>query len=281
MKIGKSKIRQIVSWFFALMLTLMFFVLLTFLGLFLGYFRNQEIRNKISESSYYNKAYQQLEEDIQSIMTSYGMPSDLLQEVITLERVYVTGRNYVEHSLKGVEKEIPIEEVRKELDEVLTEHVISRGTEITTEVRVGIDECITHVLSRYQQSIRLPFINEMIGYKHSISKIGMRVIPVAGVLALVLILLLLKIHPYKHQGVRYINYSVIASSSLISIGSVWLLSLPFYQNIQVEPEHYSLFIKQHMSWSIKLYLILGIMGLVVGVTLFTLIGYMKRNITKK
>lgn len=278
MKSKKNTIRNLTSMIFALVLTLLFFFLFLSVGLLFGVFNNRVILNKISESNYYNRVYQELEERSDEIFLSRELPVSLLDDVITLEKVYVSGRNYIENVLQNKEYKIPLTQIEEALEQSISEYMMEEGIEATPEITSGIKELVALISGEYRRSIEFQFINYISIYRKSVYQIMKWIFPLGIVCSGLFIFLLLRLHPYKHRGVRYLASSVLSSSSLIILGSLLLLISGFYNKIQIAPDYYLFFIQGYLKWSAVIYLYIGGMGILIGIVLMGLVRYMKAGV---
>lgn len=263
---------------FALVLTLLFFFLFLSVGLLFGVFNNRVILNKISESNYYNRVYQKLEERSDEIFLSHRLPDTLLDDVITLEKVYVSGRNYIENALQNKEYKIPLTQIEEALEQSISEYMMEEGIEETPEVTSGIKELVALISGEYRRSIEFQFINYISIYRKSVYQILKWIFPLGIVCSGLFIFLLLRLHPYKHRGVRYLASSMLSSSSLIILGSLLLLMSRFYNKMQIAPDYYFTFVQEYLKWSTIIYLYIGGMGILIGIVLMGLVRYMKAGV---
>ncbi|MDF2612050.1 MAG: hypothetical protein K0R92_3524 [Lachnospiraceae bacterium] len=98
MKHTKMQIMQsIISSIFAFLLSLLFILLFLGTGLAFGLFSDRIILSKVNESNYYNEVHQELNERAEKIITEAGLPSTVLTDVISLERVYIGGTARTEY----------------------------------------------------------------------------------------------------------------------------------------------------------------------------------------
>jgi hypothetical protein len=258
----------------------MFLLLFLCLGLHFGLFNNRIIINKISESNYFNKVYEELLERSKEVMISNNLPTELVEEVITLERVYVGGSNYIANTLYNRETETKVTQLTDSLQEKTYKYLKENEITITREIEEGIQEVISIVTTQYRKSVEFQFINYITVYRQQVYSIVKWLIPILIVLCLLLIILLLKVQSYKHRSIRYITYSLLSASGLLIIGTMYLLLSGIYKVDQLTSDYYMTFLNGYLKWSIQIYLYLGGMGIVICCALVVLMRHMKTLLYK-
>lgn len=277
----KNNLRHIISIVYACVLALMLFLIALFIGLSFSAFNNKVIFNKVSESNYYKRVHEELVDRCKDIVVHNGLPESILDDVITLERVYVEGRNYIDNTLTGSNKEIQTDKLEESLRANLNDYLELENIEVSMEVELGIHEMIARITQEYQRSIEFKFVYYIALYRDYVYGIAKWLIPVVLVITIALVVLLMNMFTYLHRGLRYILYALVSSSiSIIAISSFLLLS-GSYRNLTLEPSYYAAFIASFLKGSISVYLYIGSMGVLLSVLVYMLIGYFKHNMTKK
>ncbi len=266
---------------FAFLLTMIFVCLFALTGLYYGVFNNRIILSKVNESNHYNEVYEELQERAQDIMEEAGLPLSLLAETITLERVYIGGKYYIEDTLAGKEPVIQSDKVRTQLEQNINEYLMEEGISRTKELDAGIKEVIDKVEQEYKRGIHFQFINYIAEYKASFMRLFRIGIPILLLLVGTISILLIKLHRYKHSGIRYIAYAMIASSCIVIISSAFLLINKSYERMVQQPDYYNRFLTSYLRWDIQVFMYLGGIGMLLAALLIILVAYLKNNITSR
>lgn len=280
MKKRQDRIRFGVSIVFSFVLTLVFFLVFLLLGLNFGVFNDHVILSKVSESNYYNKVYEEVVDQCEEIIVDNDLPTTILNDVITLERVYVSGRNYIENTLQGREKEIQTDRIEKDFEKNLMGYLSEQGIEVTDEVYQGILEMVSLIKVQYQRNIEFKFIYYIAKYRSYIYKSIIWVIPILVVIGVILIFLLIRIFPYIHRGLRFVQYALMAASAITLISTIYLLVFSGYDSLSIEPFFYKYFISSYLKGALMVYLYISAMGILLSVMLLTLIQYLRSNSIK-
>ena len=276
----KQKLMQrIISSIFAFLLTMIFVSSFTLTGLYYGVFNNRIILSKVNESNYYNEVYKELQDRAEGILQEAGLPLNVLSDVITLKRVYVGGKYYIEDTLSGKEPVINTDKVRSQLEQNIDQYLTEEGISRTKELDTGIEEVIRKVEQEYKRGIHFQFIDYIAEYKASFMRLLRIAIPILILLAGIISVLLIKIHRYKHSGIRYIAYAMIASSCIVISSSAFLLITKSYEKMKQLPFYYGRFLTNYLKWDIQVFLYLGGIGMLLAILLITLVAYLKKNIT--
>ena len=276
----KQKLMQrIISSIFAFLLTMIFVSSFTLTGLYYGVFNNRIILSKVNESNYYNEVYKELQDRAEGILQEAGLPLNVLSDVIALERVYVGGKYYIEDTLSGKEPVINTDKVRSQLEQNIDQYLTEEEIIRTKELDTGIEEVIRKIEQEYKRGIHFQFIDYIAEYKASFMRLLRIAIPILILLASVIIVLLIKIHRYKHSGIRYIAYAMIASSCIVISSSAFLLITKSYEKMKQLPFYYGRFLTNYLKWDIQVFLYLGGIGMLLAILLITLVAYLKKNIT--
>jgi len=281
MKKNIKTIQSIISSILAFLLTLVFVSLFILTGLYFGVFNNRIILSKVNESNYYNEVYEELHNRAEEIIKESGLPLQVLSEVITLERVYIGGKYYIEDTLMGREPLIQTDKVRSQLEQNVNQYLKEEGITRTKELDAGIEEILNKVVQEYRRGIQFQFINYIAEYKASFMNLFRIAVPVLVLIAGIIGFSLVKLHNYIHKGVRYIAYAMIASTSMIIISSAILFLSKIYDRIEQIPDYYDRFLTNYLKWDIQVFLYLGGIGVLLSLLLIFLIRYLKRIISNR
>ena len=274
----KSILKTSICSMFAFLLTLLFLMLFVSLGLSFGVFNDRSVLSKLTESNYYSKVYDRVNADTEAIVQTAGFPKTVLDDVITLERVYIGGKNYINNVLKGKDATIQTEKLRAVLSEHINNYLNEQEIIRTKKLESGIESMISAVEDEYVNGIQLQFVKDYSEDKTLFTRLMLIVLPALIVLIGILCYFLIRMNHYKHRGLRYINYALIASSCLTLLIAAYLLITQQDRNIEVSPDYYFDFITMYLRWDIMVFIYLGEIGLVISMVLISLIGFMKSRI---
>lgn len=297
----KNILRQAISNVYAIILTILLVVVFVVLGLYFGAFSNHVILGKVQESNYYNEVHKELNESAKEIFETEGLGEELLQDVITLERVYISGKNYMESTLKGtalkatdisnnslsgttsikMDASIKTDRLREDLYNNIQEYMKSQNITMTKELEAGVNELITKIEKEYVRGIQFQFIRYISMYKSEFIGVIKWLLPITILLIGFLSWLLIYISKYKHRGVRYITYSVMASTGLVLFWSVILLVTKAYKKFEISPRYYNRFIENYLYQDILVFIYVSGIGVIISILLILVTNYMKKHMPSK
>lgn len=279
MKHGKTKLKTLLSSTYAFLLTLLFFTLFVCIGFGFGVFNNKNVISKLNETNYNTSVYDEMKTKAEEIVKQAGLPVSVLNNVITMERVFVNENDYIHSTLEGKKTEIRTDKLKTGLNNNMNQYFKEQGISQTADVKTVADKVVTKVDQEYQSVLKLRFLNEYVKYKVRFDHLITIVIPVLVVLIGVLCFLLLKMHHHKHRGLRYINYALISSSLLFTLGAIYLLLNRGYKNLNVMPYYYRNFLEAYLKWDIMAFLYIGGMGILISIAMISLTGFLKSRMS--
>lgn len=277
MKRKGAKLQTVISILFSFILTVLFIVLLLAIGLYFGAFNEKMIKLKVSESNYYNETYSIIYDNAKTIVADAGLPATVLEDAVTLERVYIGGKYYVEDVLEGKPPTYKTEKLEEALRSNIDSYLEAQKVTITDELKAGTDELIAKVSQEYRRGIQFDFIHSISKLKQGYMQIILIGIPIILGFAAVIIFCLLRMYQYKHRGIRYVNYSVITASAMVGIMALIMLVFGTY-NVTAQPRYYMIFLNNYFKWNIQIYLCMAGFGAITSTLLFVLIRQLKESI---
>ncbi|WMJ85808.1 hypothetical protein [Anaerocolumna sp. MB42-C2] len=277
MKVNHSLKKKLLSCIFSFMLSLSFTTLFVLIGLQLSVFNDRLILDKINESGYYYEVQKELDNSASSIIMNAGMPTELLYGVITLERVYLDGRTYMEEALADKTAVPDTEKLTKVLKQNIEEYLNRNSIHRTEELDAGIDALISSVKQEYKRVIEFRFIRYLGEYKVYYRNIMIKAFPIALCLVIFLSGILIRMHRYRHRGVRYITYALTASSLSIGGLACYLLITKAADRRIGTPDYYHRFLSSYLRGNLQVFLYLSGFGILLSIFLIILTGYLKKQ----
>lgn len=278
MKQNKTILHRLISCVFSFLLTLLFIVLFLCIGFSFGLFNGKSITRAINQSNYYNKVYHELNRNTETLITDSGLPVSVLTDVITLQRVYIGGKNYIESSLRGEEVLPKTDKLKDQLTSNIKLYLQEEGINTSEELTSQINDVISIIETEYTEAIQLKLLNGITDYRDHFFDLIIIILPVVIVLIGILCYFLIRIQKYQHKGVRYIVYGLMASSLLTIIAALYLLITKQYSGIDVAPGYYKDFVTEYLRWDMMIFIYVGGIGLTISIALISLISYLKNGI---
>ena len=266
--------RKTIKLLFAFIMTLALLVLFISVGLGIGVFNSRSIIKSIDQSDYYNKVYNSIYQKTQILLSEGGLSVDLLSDVITPARVHADGINYVNATLN--DKSPYISDIYNDLVSHISNNQSLEADNSSTNI--DIDDIATGIEYEYSNEVELVFVKYLMNIKAGFKKVMIILIPCILLLLIILSYLLIRMDRYKHRGIRYIAYAMIASSVLTVLTAAYCLLSRSYIDSSIVPDYYNQFISSYLKNGITVYIYIGILGFIVALGLITLIGHMRNKI---
>ena len=274
----KKLIRNTISAILSFVLTLFIAILLCAVSLQFGFFDNDLILSKINESNYYNNVYSELTNNINTILDSKNLPTDLVKECISDKRVYINGKQYINNSLVGKDTVVEVDKINEELETILVDYYESNGIQVDEVVQSSIDSVISDIDSEYMRMIRFQFVDYIKNYKAEYKEIMTWFLPLIIVMSVIIIVVLLKIHRYPHRGVRFTAIALASACLLNMLLPLYCIINKLYDGLNILPKYYCHFLETYIKWSCYAFVYVGAFGIVVAFILFGIMRVLKHNI---
>lgn len=281
MKMNKTVAKKLISFIYAFLLTLMLVGLFTGLGIGMGILNNRSILHNLDVSNYYNKVYDVLYDRASLDVEEAGFPAAVLEEAITLERVYITGRSYHAAILNAEETTLKTDKLKEVLEDKLRQYLRAKGAE-PDKLTASLEQLLHTIEQDYVDAINIPLLAAIAEYRANYLKALLYLVPLILIITVLLCYLLLRMYRnrYIHRGVRYITYATMSASILISAMAGYLLLTRPYKGILTQPEYYQSFLNEYLHHSIVIFIYVGGMGLILSLVLLSVVSYLKNRMKK-
>ncbi len=274
----KKRIRQGISYFTAYLMTLVFTLLFLIIGIYAGVFNDNVILNRLNKSNYYQSIYTTIMDNAQSVIMPTGLDVSVLDGVITKDMVYIGAKQTIEQSIQGNRLEPDVKTIKNSLRENILAYAKTHNMTYDSSQEAGLNTLCEAVAKEYTRMLDFPFVDYYVKYKAIYLKVFWILVPVIILLSAAMILVLLKLHRFKHQGIRYIAYSMLAASIMTMAVPIGLLISGDYRKISVSPQYFYHFMVSYIEWDITIFLYIGGIGLVIFAGLLLMIGLLKKKL---
>ena len=274
----KQRIRKIVSLVLSYLLSLVMLAIFIVIGIFAGVFNDDVILERLNRSNYYANIYRTISNNVDSIILPTGLDSSVLDGVITERMVYIGAKKTIEGAIKGETVSIDTIQIKNRLQENILEYVEENNIAFSKEQQEGMEILSAEVSKEYIRMMNFSFIKYYTSYKAQFLTTAKFMIILLLVFAAMIIVAILALYRYKHQGIRYIAYSVLAASLMVSIVPVIILVSENYRKLNVTPKYFYEFMVSYLQWDITVFTYIGGIGAIVFAGLLLLIRFMKQAV---
>ncbi len=270
-------IKRLVIIIFTTFLTLLFLVLFLCTGLAIGVFNDKSIQRSLSDSRYYYGLYEDIYNRAEGLLKQGGIPSSVIKDVITLDRVYSNGQNYVSSLMQQRLPDMNGNELNILLYQNINDYLKKEGIDRTNEVADRIDDIVLKISNLYKNSLELRFIDSYSEYRIEFCNLIKYLIPILLVAIGFICYILLRLHNFKKLGLWFVNYALIASTCIISIFTFILLIRNNYIDVTISPHYYRAFLVEYFRWDTLIFILVSCCTLIFS---FLMIKITKYKTTK-
>lgn len=267
------------SYFYAFLLAFVILVLNISIGLGLGLFSSQSIIKSINKGNYFEKTYEDIIANTEKILSQAGFPETLLSEVISRDKLHISGMNYVEDVLNNREPELE-HDISAEISNKLMEYINEAGIAETPDLSEKVANVAAAVETEYADGIKMRIIDYLTECKQKYNRAIKIILPCIIVLMAIICYLLLKIQRYKHRGVRYISYALLASSISTIVIALYTLWRNNGSNVMANADYYYEMASQYLKVNYKGLVLLGLIGFCAAIVSFKVVDLMKKKIVR-
>lgn len=278
---SKSKLKTILSTIFAFLLTLFIVSFYILIGINLGLLGDKSITRALNASDYYNEVHSALTGYCEELVTETGLPSTVLEDVITSQRLYIAGKNYIAQVLRGEEPDIKTDKLVNRFKENIDLYLQQENISQTVQLQDATTELITAIEAVYKEAVEFQLTDYITEYRNQFINLTRIFLPLVIVFSGVVCYFIIRLHKYRHRGLRYIVYALMAASLLTILTALFLLITKYYSGIEATPDYYKTFLMQYFRWSILIFVYIGGIGLTLSVALMALVSYLKNRIMNK
>ena len=269
---------KIISFIFTFFLAGLFSVLYVGIGFHLGFFNNLGVVRAIDVCGYYNQVYDDMYSSSEEVVAGVGLPSTVLADVITLDYIYIHTKNYMDKSLSGQAVEVNAQQLKDKLTDNIKAYYLKANLNNSYKMEQDITLVTDQIGKKYETIVAVDLPNEINENKARYQGVIIVAMLLSALCIVFFGFILLKIHKYKHQGLRYIMYAIFASSALIILAAIINLVIKSYDRSYIEPNYYREMLGEYLKWDIMLYIYIGGVSILVGLGLMYFIHDLKVKI---
>lgn len=212
----KTKITGIVKKIICEMLSLCLCIALTAVILMtsisFGFFRDSVFLGAMSDMKYYEELAEQLQSDLEQVVSAYHIPKSAVEGVIRADQVYLDGYENLTHAVQGKSYEADVTHVTENLGACLEAYAEAHGILAEQAVQTA-SESITHAMSQeYGRMLSFPFADAYYHAKQICEQWKLWIYGVSGAVALACSVLLLLLHHRRYHGMRQIDHAALAAT---------------------------------------------------------------------
>lgn len=258
---------KIFSIILSFLLSILFFGILTIIGIYTGAFHKNFILDKLKESNYYDESYKAFQKEVEILLKESGIPIAIIEETYSKKRFAVSQRNNIQDLLRGKISKTKEDSLKEEIQKNLESNFKKEGLSVNGEISSGLSEIIIRTEEVYDQKIAINFLNDIWKYRDKFVKLTILLLPCIITVGALIIAILWQIYQPKHRALRFVSYGILGASIMEAGVSALLLRYSDYGSLLTEEGYYKKFIELYMKGSFQaLYF-----GAAIGVLLFIVV----------
>lgn len=241
MKIYKhinNKTRIVLNYILAFFLCLFLTVFLCTISLSIGLFHKDAFLNTINQQKYYASLYEDLYESNRSMLREAGLPEELLDELISRERIYVAGKNFLQEILEGETGALDVTPYADELNRIIDQYLLDNEVILTEEAEEGIEALIETSVKLYGQGMDSKLAKTYVIYHQQFHQYFWMILGGVLVLSLLAMLGISSLHRFWSRIVRNILYGVWGAVILNGLIPLYFVLTKAWERIILFPDYY-------------------------------------------
>ena len=274
-----SKVRNLLSYFFAFLLSVVFVILTALLIIRFGIFSESRFLS-VFDADYYQYTMDVIRTNAEYYVQPTGIDPSVLEDAFRTEDIEADIRGNVHAAFSGGEYTPDTTELARRLDSNLraffsaNQIVPAEGT-----IQDVIDEFTADIAKIYAKSVTLPGL-ESIGLLRA-RYLRYDKLAIMGLLAAFLILLItiIRLHHYIHRSLRYVAYAAGSAALMLFIVPCGLYLSKFYVGFNFQPRYFYHFMVCLVVRILQSLMLSGIFWLVVTIVLAFIIFMRRRQLT--
>ena len=273
-----SRLRNLISIFFAFLLSLLFVVGTILLIVRFGILNESRFLSVFDED-YYQYTMDVIRTNAEYYTTPTGIDLSVLDDAFNTEEIEADVRGNVHAAFSGSEYTPDTAAMARRLDTNLraffAEHqlVPEAGT-----IQDVIDEFTTDIVAIYADNVKLPGLASIGQLRARYLQYDRYGIIAVAVIALILIITIIRLHHYIHRSLRYIAYAAGGAALMCFIVPCGLYLSKFYVGFNFQPRYFYHFMVSLVVKLLESVMLTGLFWLLITVVLAFMIAMRRRQL---
>lgn len=207
----KYKTTRKISFLFSFFLAVTITALTITLELNVSIASKQHLTNSIIQSNYTENAYDETKEKIEAYIGQKKLPRDILKGVVSKKRFYLDSSQSMERSLAGETSAVDTTDLETQLSKNIDSYLSSNKVEKSEAINLANEEIILTVSSYYSSGCGFLFGEHFYRMQQQVKYYLKFIVPCSAILIILTAVIIMRIQKYRHRGLRYISYSLLAA----------------------------------------------------------------------
>ena len=226
---------------------------------------------------YYKAALDNIEKQAYYYTLPTGIDPSVLDEVFTDDELRYNVSHSLTEALAGREFEPVVEQAEQALTDNTHHFLQESGVQLPDDEDAVVSAYVGDIMDIYKQYAVMPGLEYVIQGRTLAGKYIGPGIVVSALAALVLFILIWKMHRYPHHALRYAAYSAGATGIMCGAAAAELLYSGAYRGINLTPEYFYRFVVSLIEQVLKACLFAGVCWLAVMIITICLVFMLRSN----
>jgi hypothetical protein len=226
--------------------------------------------NAAANSQYSARAYEQLREDLETLMAAHQLDPQIALDLVDENAFYAASGNQITATLKGKTTGVDTDKFQEGLANAINKELTENQPPSTLESTLPVEEIVLTAGNLYHNHAYFQFGEEFFKTRNALMPWAQKILIVSLGVALIYVIALLFVYSRRHFSLSLINYALLGAV----IANLLVAGLLYVKNPMVETTtvlYYKTFIDQYITQSMVPVLAISLIGLIVACTLWAII----------
>lgn len=274
-----SRMRNLISYFFAFLLAVVFVIMTGLLIVRFGIFTESRFLS-YCDRDYYQYTLDTLQTDAQYYTTPTGIDMSVLDDAFSVDEIAADLKGNVHAAFTGGEYTPDTTEMNRRLDNNL--RAFFAANQIVPEegsINDVIDEFTTDIDKIYAERVTLPGLASVGLLRARYMRYDKLAIAALIALMVIFIVTIIRLHHYIHRSMRYVAYGAGSAGMMCFIVPCYLYLSKFYVGFNFQPQYFYQFMVNLVVGILKALMLGGVFWFVVTAVLAFIIAMRRRQLT--
>ena len=246
------------------------------LDLWLGFLNKQTVVTAVAKSEYSARAYEQLREDMETLMKNHMLDPEPALALLDEDQFYTDSDNSVKATLNGQRERVDTTDLKQDLKKEIYSQLTVEGVPVTSEIATAVDEIVFTGANLYDNHTYFQFGEEFVKAKILTMPTLILMLIVSGAVSVLLALVIGIAYRRRHAAMSLIGYSLFAAV----ISNFLVMALLYVTNPIEETAaaaYYQNYVNHYLETSLVPGIGLSCLGLIICAVLWTTIRRSRRE----
>ncbi|MBO6157729.1 MAG: hypothetical protein J6P72_00550 [Firmicutes bacterium] len=271
---SQSILRNIISYIFSFVLSMALFAMtLLFIARY-GVFDDENFISMLDDD-YYRLCMEHIEDQANYYTLPTGIGTSVLEDVFSIDDVRYDVSRYVISAFDGVEYKPDMKVLENKLSDNVRNFFKADGVTITGETEDIISAYVEDIVNIYKACVEMPGLDMIVQIRNVFLTYYRYGMIACGIVIVLLIAFIIKLHHYPHRSMRYLAYACGGSALMSFVIPFILYQSGRYKGLGLNPEYFYHFGVSLVEYLLKLCMFSALLWAVVMIVLIVIIAALR------